>query len=204
MTVALPPLAMGMNSSADPGVLHTIGMTGVSLALWDRRLPQDLSAALDGLPPEQLPRMRRRLAVRDVPGAVRAACVEAGAMDCADGLAIVAADLARHAADVLAAPLLELRLQVTNGQPCPKWHLDAVAGRLLCTLRGPGTEFGPIGPAGEPQAVHQMARGAVGVFRGVLWPGPELAAILHRSPPAEAGDARLLLVIDAVDDAGDC
>lgn len=80
MTVALPPLAMGVNSSADPGVLHTIGLTGVSLTLWDRRLPQELSAALDELPPEQLPRMRRRLAVRDVPGAVRAACVEAGAI----------------------------------------------------------------------------------------------------------------------------
>jgi hypothetical protein len=105
---------------------------------------------------------------------------------------------------VFGSPLLELRLDVTEGQPCPKWHVDAVPGRLICTLRGPGTEFGSIGPDGEPQAIRRMARGAVGIFRGVLWPGRELAAVVHRSPPRNAGGPRLLVVIDPIDDAGAC
>lgn len=204
MTMTLPPMATGVNSGADARVLQTIGMPGVSLALWEHSLPRALSDTLDSLPVACLPRLRRRLMLRDVAGAVRTACTQSGAESCGDALATEIAELAGHATQVLASTMLELRLDVTEGQPCPKWHLDAVAGRMLCTLRGPGTEYGAIGLKGEPQAVYRMARGTVGVFRGVLWPGPELAAILHRSPPREVGGARLLLVIDPVDDAGGC
>ncbi len=204
MSDVLPRFATAMNSSADPRVLQTLGMEGVSLALWERALPERLSMALDALPVERLPRLRRRLAVHQVATAVSEACDEAGTGDCAGLLAADIEELATHAMRVFASPLLELRLDVTEGQACPKWHVDAVPGRLLCTLRGPGTEYGPIGPNAEPQSVHRMARGAVGVFRGVLWPGQELAAIVHRSPPREVGGPRYLVVIDPVEDAGAC
>lgn len=204
MTLASPRFATAMNSSTDPRVLRTLGMEGVSLALWTRDLPDGLSAALDALPTDRLPRLRRRLPARDVAAAVLAACNAAGTGACAALLAPDVAALAAHASDVFASPLLELRLDVAEDQPCPKWHVDAVPGRLLCTLRGPGTEYGLMGQGGEPHSVHRMARGAVGAFRGALWPGRELAGIVHRSPPAEAGGPRLLVVIDPVDDAGAC
>ncbi len=204
MTGLIPRIATAMNSSTDPRVLQTLGMEGVSLALWDHALPDGLSKALDALSGARLPRLRRRLAVKQVHAAVHSACIESGADLCAESLAVEMEQLAAHAAKVFASPLIELRLDVTDGQPCPKWHIDAVPGRMLCTLRGPGTEYGPIGPDGAPQTVHHMARGAVGVFRGVLWPGRELAAIVHRSPPRGAGGPRLLVVIDPVDDAGAC
>ncbi len=203
MTV-LPRSATAMNSSDDPRVLRTLGMEGVSLALWTRSLPDDLARALDALPTDRLPRLRRSLTQSGVTGAIHDACDEAGTGDCAARLAADVETLAAHAMQVFASPLLELRLDVTEGQPCPKWHIDAVPGRLLCTLLGPGTEYGPIGPNGEPQSVHCMPRGAVGAFRGVLWPGRELAAIVHRSPPREAGGPRLLLVIDPAPNAGTC
>ncbi|QHQ35807.1 DUF1826 domain-containing protein [Algicella marina] len=204
MTFAIPRIATAMNSSTDARVLQTLGMEGVSLALWERSLPDELARELDALPPERLPRMRRRLAVRHVSRAIRQSCEDADAGACSKQLADVVQELSKLAMGVFASPMLELRLDVTDGQPCPKWHVDAVSGRLLCTLRGPGTEYGPIGPGGKPESIHRMARGAVGVFRGALWPGQELAAIVHRSPPREAGGTRLLVVIDPVDDAGAC
>ncbi|MEQ5868684.1 DUF1826 domain-containing protein [Sagittula sp. NFXS13] len=200
----LPRIATAMNASPDPRVLLTLGAEGVSLALWQRGLPDGLAAWLDGLPLEQLPRMRRTLPSAKVADAVRAACREAGATACADALAEEVATIARQATMALAAPMLEVRLSVSAGQPCPKWHVDAVPGRVLCTLRGPGTEFGPMDADGGAQSVHQMARGSVGAFRGALWPGAGLAGIVHRSPPATDGAPRLLLVIDPVDDLGAC
>lgn len=200
----LPRFATATNSSADPRVLQTLGMEGVSLALWTRELHPDLARTLDGLPAERLPRLHRRYMARDVATAVLAACEDAGTGACAALLATEVAALATHATQVFASLLLEIRLEVTEGQPCPKWHVDAVPGRLLCTLRGPGTEYGAIGPTGEPQSVHRMSRGEVGVFRGVFWPSRELAAIVHRSPPRQSGGPRLLVVIDPVDDAGVC
>lgn len=204
MTTVLPRLATGINSSTDPSVLQTLGSEGVSLALWQRTLPEQLIVALDELPVERLPQLRRRVTVRNAATAIHSACDEVGAGSCATLLADVVKDLSAHAVRVLASPVLQLRLDVTDGQPCPKWHVDAVPGRMLCTLRGPGTEFGPIGPDGAPETIQRMPRGWVGVFRGALWPARELAAVLHRSPPREAGGPRLLLVIDPVDDAGTC
>ena len=49
-----------------------------------------------------------------------------------------------------------------------------------------------------------MQAGWVGLFRGRLWPGDLPCRLLHRSPPiAGSGETRLLLVIDAAQDADD-
>ena len=174
-----PKIAQEINESADPSVLQTLGMDGVSVAVWQRSLPERLTAWLDSLPTDQLPTMRLTLPAAKVADAVRAACHVSGAAGQVDALAQEVARIAEHAASVLAAPILEVRLSVSTGQPCPKWHVDAVPGRLLCTLRGPGTEFGPVNAHGDVQT-------------------------LHRSPPATDGMPRLLSVIDPLDDRGVC
>ena len=53
--------------------------------------------------------------------------------------------------------------------------------RLVCTLRGPGTEFSPARPDGR-----------------------ELPGVVHRSPPADAAATRLLVVVDPIDEAHPC
>lgn len=204
MTLAQLRVAPAINIGSDVSVLRTFGMEGVSLTLWERTLPETLASTLDALPLDRLPRLRAELAVGQVADAVRAACDEAKTGECAGPLTTEIERLADHAARIFASPLLKLRIDLTEGQPCPKWHVDAVPGRLLCTLRGPGTQYGPAGENGAPRSVHQMTRGSVGIFRGLLWPGQEVAAILHRSPPREAGGARLLVVIDPVYDAETC
>lgn len=138
---------------------------------------------------------------RDAKKVVTAACDSAGTPAGAfrDHLIDRAAVLATIASEILSSLLVELRLDVRSGQACPKWHLDSVHARMLCTMRGPGTEFGPARPDGTPSAVHRLPTGAAALFRGLLWPGRELPGIVHRSPPACAGATRLLLVVDPVD-----
>ncbi|MCQ0969657.1 DUF1826 domain-containing protein [Paracoccus sp. TK19116] len=201
---ALPNLITTTRSDADAHVLQSIGQPGVSLALWQRRLPGRLIKALDALPNERLPRLRQRVRLADVASAVKTACDVAGTGAATADLVADVETLARHAILAFGSPFLEVRLDATEGQPCPKWHIDAVAARLLCTLRGPGTEYGPIGTSGQPRSTHRMERGDVGIFRGALWPGGELGAIVHRSPPAAAGGPRLLVVIDPAHDCVCC
>lgn len=198
---ALPRLATAMNSSDNPDVLRTVGMSGVALAVWTPTQPDGFQDWIESLPSEQLPRLRTTLPAQHARDAVAAACDRAATPAGAyrDHLVDRAAYIATLASDILASLLVELRLDVTSGQACPKWHLDSVHARLLCTMRGSGTEFGPARSDGTPSAVHRLPTGAVALFRGLLWPGKELPGVIHRSPPARSGATRLLLVVDPVE-----
>ena len=94
---------------------------------------------------------------------------------------------------------IEIRLDVTQGQPCPRWHRDAVPMRLLSTLRGPGTEFGVGSQHEEPRDIRRLGCGAVGLLRGAKGAIAPLQ-LVHRSPPAIGRAPRLLLVIDPARD----
>jgi hypothetical protein len=199
VTKALPRLATGMTSGRDPAVLGSIALEGVGVAVWERTVPTDFQRWLDALPVAALPRLRRTLLPSWVGPTITLACLSAGmpAGPHREALAADVALLARLAAEALGAQRLEVRLDVTTDQACPKWHLDAVRARLICAYRGPGTEFGPAHPNGEPASVQALPTGVPALFRGLLWPSPDLTGIVHRSPPAIPGQARLVLVIDA-------
>lgn len=201
-----PRLATAMNSAGCADVLRTIGMDGVGLAVWSREPLDGFQTWIDGLAADRLPRLRGTMPASRAAEAVAEACDRAATPAGAyrDHLVEDMARLARLAADILSSLLVELRLDVSSGQTCPRWHIDAVRARLLCTYRGPGTEFSPARPDGTPGAIHRLPTGAVGLFRGMLWPGRELAGIVHRLPPADAGATRLVLVIDPMDEAHAC
>lgn len=198
--------ATAMNQSRDPQVLGTIAMQGVAVAIWQREADADMLNWLAELPADRLPRLRETLRPDDAARAVASACNAAGTPPDPQRARFIAdiAELAQLAADRLGAAQIYLRLDVGAGQPCPKFHLDAVRARLLCTLRGTGTQFGPVRPDGDIASVHQMPTGAVGLFRGRMWPDRQASGILHRSPPAVPGQTRLLVVIDPADEAGLC
>ena len=99
--------------------------------------------------------------------------------------------------------MVTLRVEVTDGQSCPKWHLDAVRARLLCTLRGAGTQFGPVSGPAQVDRIRQMPTGTAALFRGRNW-GVQPTGILHRSPPVIPGQTRLLVVVDPVEEAASC
>ena len=189
----------------DPAVLARIGDPGCAAAIWTRGRDAGIGAWLDGLAAAFLPRTRTVLRPGDVGAAVLAACDAAltpQPVYCR-ALADQLQDLAGGFAAAMRARWLRLRLDVVDSDGCRRFHRDVVRARLLCTLRGSGTEFGIAADGADPERVDRLATGDVGVFRGTLWPGAALP-LVHRSPPiAGRGETRLLLVLDPLDDPED-
>jgi hypothetical protein len=137
------------------------------------------------------------------------------------GRAALAADIALLAeilGDLLGAPSICLRLEVVGKAMCPRLHVDRVGIRLLCTYRGPGTEweedtsvdrrFLGVAVGGVPDDVsgllpagHQIEAiptFAVALLKGSLWQGNNGRGIIHRSPAVGPSEApRVLLAMDA-------
>lgn len=207
MTRTLLRLATAVRSGSDIAVLHTIAEEGVGLALWHRCQSRDFQCWLHALPNGQLPTLSLTAPAGAVGPLLDRACAVAGMSHGPhrDSLVQELSEMARIFSEVLAAPFLKLRLEITLGQTCSRWRIEMGRGRLLCTLRGPGTEFGAARPDGTPDTIHRIPTGSVALLRGFMWPGRELMGIVHRAPAAPRnGAAGLLLVIDPAEDAGAC
>ena len=104
-----------------------------------------------------------------------------------------------------------LRLELTDDDGCRRYHVDRSYLRLLCTYRGPGTEWlenaqvdrealrsrapnEDILRSGEPQHLTSFE---VGLFKGSLYPNTRAGGLVHRSPPAtEADILRVKMCLD--------
>ncbi len=115
---------------------------------------------------------------------------------------------ARLFAELTGSGRMAVRLDALIDDGCPRFHVDNVRYRLLCTLRGPGTEWldprataAGLGEDAVPAgAIRRLERGAIALLRGGLGATPTRPGLLHRSPHIEGtGIARLLLVIDDAD-----
>ena len=109
-----------------------------------------------------------------------------------------------------------LRLTTLDSAMCPRFHVDRVPCRLVCTYHGTATEWLPHnsidrsklgnGNNGLPdnesglfqsnQNIHQLTIGDVAILKGELWVGNENAGLVHRSPQVPTGEKRLLLTLD--------
>ncbi len=122
-------------------------------------------------------------------------------------------------ATLLDPPALGVRLEVLDRAMCPRFHVDRVGVRLLCTYRGPGMELLDeagadrrwLGVAGhglddelsglvrDPAAIQQVPRLAILLMKGAGWPGNEHFGAIHRSPRVDLADRpRIVLAIDAL------
>ena len=199
---ARPRLAREVREGDGPEVLAEIVAPGVAAAIWTRKRDPLFAAWLDALGPERLPQLRLTLDAARAEEAAAAACDLADLPD-GPGRRMLVGDvgaLAQRAATLFGTDRLALRLQPVAGTSCPRFHLDAVRARLICTLRGSGTEWAPARLDAEPGPVTRVPTGAVALFRGRLWGQGEMPAILHRSPPAAEGAERLVLVIDPAEE----
>lgn len=122
-------------------------------------------------------------------------------------------------ADLLGCPAMGLRFEVVERAMCPRFHVDRVGIRLLCTYRGPATEWledvcadrsklgGGPGRLSDEASGLIRDRARVGraepfdlvLLKGYAWPGNELVGAIHRSPavPIEL-TPRVLVAIDAL------
>ncbi|PPD29059.1 MAG: hypothetical protein CTY19_17975 [Methylomonas sp.] len=112
-----------------------------------------------------------------------------------------------------------LRLRTLDKAMCPRFHVDRVPARMICSYGGIGTEWLPehalnrrklgMGSCGlpdaesglitDPTAIRQMPAFAVGLMKGESWEGNEGHGLVHRSPqPTALQPRRLLLTLDRV------
>lgn len=173
--------------------------------IWRRRAAPAFQRWIDARPPETLPRVRTILrpdAVRTTLGDLfLASGLPKGAER--DTLLNEIAALSDAFAALMGARWLRLRLDVVTNNACRRFHTDAVTARLVCTFRGPGTQYG-IAPDGhDPAEIRTVPTGDPILLRGTLWPTREETGFRHRSPPIEgSGKSRLVLVLDPIDDPG--
>lgn len=125
----------------------------------------------------------------DIAGALETAGYPAHAVDALARDIAMLAD--RHRA-LCGAQMIRLRLDVVETDACRRFHADYVTLRMLCTYRGPGTQYCLTD---APDVIGEMTPGMVGVFKGRL--SMEEPRVLHRSPPIHATRGqRLVLVLD--------
>lgn len=144
-----------------------------------------------------------------------------GRLPSGDGRDALAADIALQAeilGELLDAASIGFRLEVVGKAMCPRLHVDRVGIRLLCTYRGPGTEwvedaavdrrFLGAASGGQPDEtsalllpghrIEAIPPFAVALLKGSLWQGNGGRGIVHRSPAVAADEApRVLLAMDA-------
>ncbi len=110
-----------------------------------------------------------------------------------------------------------LRLRTLDKAMCPRFHVDRVPVRMICSYGGIGTEWLPehalnrsrLGMGGcglpdaesglitDPTAIRKMPAYAVGLMKGEHWEGNEGLGLVHRSPtPTAVQPRRLLLTLD--------
>jgi hypothetical protein len=118
--------------------------------------------------------------------------------------------------ELMGADQVGLRLEVIHQAMCPRFHVDRVGIRMLCTYQGPGTEwvedaqvdrrFLGAGHGGRPDTLSGLLRpahriqtippGTVALLKGSLWQGQTGGGIVHRSPAVPHGP-RILAALDA-------
>jgi hypothetical protein len=124
--------------------------------------------------------------------------------------------LAEMLGELLDAPTIGLRMEITHQAMCPRLHVDRVGIRMLCTYRGPGTEwveddavdrrFLGAASGGKPDESSGLLRPgyriesippfAVALLKGSLWQENVGRGIVHRSP-ALSRPPRVMVALDA-------
>jgi len=192
--------------SDTPEGLFEIRRPGCAAAIWRRQPLSSFQSWIDALEPDELPRARVILRPADIQEAVRKICDSSGTPDGPERRRLIedTAALAQIFAGLMDAKYLRLRLDVVTTNACRKFHIDAVTARLVCTYRGPGTQYGISSDGAEPHHIITVPTGAPILLRGTRWPVHPCSGLLHRSPPIEGtGRTRAALVLDPVDNPED-
>ena len=172
--------------------------------IWRRRMQDGMQSWLDTLPVDQLPTGRIILPVSKVRSAVTELMNLSEMPDCAQRrLLLNDICLLTHEFNKLCvSPYLRLRFDVITTNKCPKFHIDHVTARLLCTYRGVGTAYSFLDDQKRPAEIFPTPNCAAIVLRGTKWPTDCANNLVHRSPEInDVNETRLLFVIDPLDNS---
>lgn len=108
--------------------------------------------------------------------------------------------------ELLDCPAVGLRFTRVDRAMCPFWHTDRVTLRLLCTYRGPGTQWladQTIDRAALPAmreaklSFVESQPGDLVLLKGSAWPHNAHLGAVHRSPAVDpASPGRTLVTLD--------
>ena len=212
MNAPLPLHATSCHALADaPFGLTRIFEPDIQLAQWARPRNPLIADWLDENRLALGTGFRQTLARGEAPD-LRALPPGPGRDALADDLALLADMLG----DLLDAQTIGVRLEVVQRAMCPRFHVDRVGIRMLCTYRGPGTEWieehavdrrflggGANGLPDESSGllrpghrIHAIDPFDVALLKGSLWQSNQYRGIVHRSP-AVADAPRVLVALDA-------
>ncbi len=181
--------------------LYAIKKDSVPAVVWNRTLPAAFRSWFDALASDALPSACVRLRTPDVTSVVRQACDDAGTPECPERTWFIkdVSALADIFAGIMSARRLQLRFDIISGNACKKFHTDIVDARLICTYRGPGTQYGVLTENTDPKDIFDVQSGSPILLRGTRWPSAASTGFRHRSPPIQgSGTTRLNLVLDAI------
>ena len=170
--------------------------------IWRRYMQEGMQSWLDTLPVDQLPTGRIILPVLNVRSAVTELMNISKMPDCAERQLLLddICLLAHEFNKLFVSSYLRLRFDVITTNKCPKFHIDHVAARLLCTYRGVGTEYSFLDEQKRLGEIFPTPNCAAVVLRGTKWPTDCANNLVHRSPEInDVNETRLLFVIDPVD-----
>lgn len=214
MNAPLPlPLTSCASIGDDPLSLTRIFDAEIQLAQWRRPVDTSIAHWLDANANDLGYGFRQTLSPGQAP--------ELGKLPAGAGRDALTQDLALLAemlGELLDAPTIGLRLEVVRQAMCPRLHVDRVGIRMLCTYRGPGTEwveeaavdrrFLGAASGGKPDEnsgllqpghhIEHIPPYTVALLKGCLWQGNNGRGIVHRSPkvPEQQGP-RVLVALDA-------
>lgn len=177
-----------------PTALAKIHLAGTDLAIWQRRIGDDVAAELAELMLNEVDDLAVASAVNALDITLADAMTDAGypAMPVFQGDILM---LARQHAALVGDDDVRIRLEVIETDACRKFHADYVKARTITTYLGQGTQWIEAATPDDANAVRQLDAGDVAMFKGRLW--QEVPAILHRSPPIGGRrEQRLVLVVD--------
>ncbi len=198
--------------SDQPRVLQRICESDINLSLWRRAPLPAVARELTTLEATDLPDIRCRTSLATFDDDIGALLRQRGLDPLAFGTWRF--DLRRVADYFFAVSKgrdVSARLETTDDDGCRRFHVDRIHLRLLCTYRGPGTEWltneqvdrdaqangAPnecIVRFGEPS---RFAPFWVGILKGDAYPGNAGRGLVHRSPPiAGSGENRVLFCLD--------
>lgn len=191
-------------------VLARVLEEDVNLAIWQRRLREDIQVFVHTLLAKNTP-LAEALSV-DISAEKDTTPLDIAAEYAAlPGYAAFISDvglLVDAFAYLVGAERVGVRLRVLESAMCPRFHVDRVPLRLVTTYQGPGCEWLKEGVlhrtllnslAAEQvadAAIQHMHAGDVALLKGERWEGNELTPIVHRSPTLTTGQRRLILTLD--------
>ena len=201
-----------LSESLLPDVLTDIYLDEKNIVIWQRSLAPDLVSALQQhLREKSSIKLSLTLSPDDAAEVLEN---QLSQVSCSTELASALAELVEMFCCLFDLERAGLRLTTLEKAMCPKFHVDKVPCRLVTTLTGPGTQWLPndllnrdgLGAGAahftlyeDDRDIQQMTLGDVALLKGERWIGNENRGIVHRSPPVDSGDGRLLLTLDFAD-----